>query len=235
MKKLFIAGMATVALYCAPAFAAPPAPFNWSGVNGGAMDFTTDGNFPFHPNPGNPPFMWRTDRKEAALGGLHGGFQGQWGNFVAGIEGGFEVNLNPGYGTRPGLDGATDPCGFGTAGSCQARINDILSVGPRVGFAMNQFLVYGTGGYARYMLQTRGIFNNSGITFDEGSGHHYGWYLGGGLEMLVTNGFTIGVEYKHYNFGAANNSIIVNAFSNPLDTERVKTSADAVFLRLTIK
>jgi outer membrane immunogenic protein len=208
--------------------------FNWSGfyigVNGAGMDFTTDGNFPNHPNV--PPFMWHTDRKGTALAGLHGGFQGQWGNFVAGIEGGAEWNLNSGFGQSPGLNGATNPCGYGTGAFCQARINDILTIGPRVGFAMGQWMVYGTGGYARYLLETRGVgFPAPGVVFESVSAHHNGWYLGGGLEMLVTNGLIIGVEYKHYDFGSANNQ----PKDIPIDTQRVKTTADAVFLRLTIK
>jgi outer membrane immunogenic protein len=219
----------------APAAIAPPFVSSWTGfyvgANVGGLGFTTDGNFPDHPNPGNPPFMWHTDHKEAVLGGLHGGFQGQWGNFVAGIEGGFET-LSSGFAQSPGLNGATAPCGYGTGAFCQARINNILSVGPRVGYAINQFLLYGTGGYARYQLETRGVgFPTQGAVFEHVSAYHNGWYLGGGLEMLVTNHVTIGVEYKHYDFGPADN----HPQDIPIDTQRVKTIADAAFLRFTIK
>ena len=60
---------------------------------------------------------------------------------------------------------------------------------------------------------------------------HSGWYLGGGVEMMATMNFIVGVEYKHFEFGPANNQ----PTDIPIDTQRVKTTADAVFLRLTIK
>src|SRR5262245_30077994 len=98
MKKLLL-GLIAVAAFAVTAFlggpvaaadmpvkagvAQPVAAYNWSGfyigANGGVMGFTTDGNFPNHPN--NPPFRWHTDTHETALGGVHGGYQHQWGNF----------------------------------------------------------------------------------------------------------------------------------------------------------
>lgn len=240
--RSFLASMAIAAVAIGPAVAADMpvkaqpvvAEHNWSGfyvgVNGGVLGFETDGNFPNHPN--NPPFRWHTDHKSTALTGLHGGYQGQWGNFVAGIEVGFGKILNSGFAQSPGLNGATNPCGYGTGVFCQARINDIFTVGPRLGYATNQFLLYGTGGFARYRLDTRGVgFPAPGNIFESASARHNGWYLGGGLETMVTRNVIIGVEYKHFDFGPANNQ----PRDIPIDTQRVKTTADAVLLRLSFK
>jgi len=240
MNKLVFALIAATALLAGPAVAAdmpvkavaqPVAEYSWSGfyigANAGVLSFETNGNFPNHPN--NPPFRWHTDRKEVGLGGVHGGYQHQWGNFVAGIEAGYEWIVDAGFAQSPGLNGATAPCGYGTNVFCQARIRSIFTVGPRLGYAVNQFLLYGTGGYARYQLHTRGLgFPAPGNVFESVTAWHSGWYAGGGVDILVTRNFIFGVEYKHFEFGPANNQ----PTDIPIDTQRVKTKADAVFLRV---
>lgn len=242
MKTLLLCAIVATTLVAGPAVAADVpvkapvaqpvvAEHNWSGfyvgVNGGVMSFETDGNFPNHPN--NPPFRWHTDRKEVGLGGVHGGYQHQWGNFVAGIEVGYEWIIGTGFAQSPGLNGATNPCGYGTNVFCQARIRSIFTVGPRFGYATNQFLLYGTGGYARYQLHTRGLgFPAPGNVFESVTAWHGGWYAGGGAEILVTRNFIFGVEYKHFEFGPANNQ----PTDIPIDTQRVKTTAETFFFRL---
>ena len=32
---------------------------------------------------------------------------------------------------------------------------------------------------------------------------HSGWYIGGGVDMAVSHGWTIGLEYRHYEFDDA--------------------------------
>jgi outer membrane immunogenic protein len=230
MKKLLVAGIAAAALYSAPALAQPaPSVFNWTGayigVNGGGMDFTTKGDFA----PFSTIETWSTKRKETGIIGLHGGFQGQWGNFVAGIEGGWDALPGAKYGSGPGTGMAGVGCSFATTEECQARINDILSVGPRVGFAMNQFMVYGTGGFARAMIDTRAVFSASGTVLSSTSNHQNGWYVGGGAEMVVINGFVVGVEFRHFDFSEKQQIDMVA----PGFDRRIKANADAVLLRLT--
>jgi outer membrane immunogenic protein len=225
MKKLLVAGIAAAALLSAPALAGPPpSVFNWSGfyvgVNGGGMNFSTSGSFHFVANE------FVTGRKEIGLGGIHGGFQAQWGNLVVGIEGAWDATLGNGFSKSLGTN-TPSICPASPPIVCQARINDILTVGPRVGFAMGQWIVYGTGGYARAEIE-------SGLTppvTANGNNHHNGWYAGGGLEFFVMNGFVVGVEYKHYDFSSAyHNDVFAAVLSRDLSAK-----ADAVLLRLTIK
>jgi outer membrane immunogenic protein len=232
VKKLLVAGIAAAAFLSAPALAQPASPFNWSGfyvgVNGGGMDFSTSGNY-----VNASPNVWGTARKETTLGGLHGGFQGQWGSWVVGVEGSWDTVLGDRFGSDNGTNvPGVGPCSAAAAFACQARINDILSVGPRVGFAMNQWMVYGTGGYARAEIESNFLTIATGnILGTSASNHQEGWFLGGGLEMLVTTGFIVGLEYKHYDFKTA----AQNDPTIPVDNINMQAKADAVLLRLTIK
>ncbi len=241
MKKILIAGIVAAALISAPALAAdypvkggpaPVDPFNWSGfyigVNGGGMDQKSTGPFLVPAAPGN---SFNTPRKEVGIAGLHGGFQGQWGNFVLGIEGAWSGVLGDQFSSGNGVGNAPPiGCNAGTVFACQNRITDILSVGPRVGFAMGQWMIYGTGGYARAGDETRAltIATNTVFAGTDFTHHHDGWYWGGGLEWLLLRNFSVGVDYKHYDFKTVLSDASVNG-------RFVKPEADALVLRLTIK
>ncbi len=92
----------------------------------------------------------------AVIGGQFG-LNGQWNQFVFGVEGdGSWVDMN-------GAD-------------------SLESIRGRVGIAFDRFLVYGTGG--------AGFQDFSDL----------GWVAGGGLEYAVTDNWSVGVEYLHYDF-----------------------------------
>jgi outer membrane immunogenic protein len=229
MKKLLVAGIAAAAFLSAPALAEPATPFNWSGfyigVHGGDNSFTTKGNFPNIVGS-----SWQTNRKNAAIGGLHGGFQAQSGNFVYGIEGGWTSGLDAAFGRERGGLGGT-PCTIPVVNECMARVHDILEVGPRAGFAMGNWLLYGTGGFARASIESA-FSVVGGPDFGNTVQHHEGWFAGGGIEMLATRNFVIGVEYKHYDFSSA---LYHNANAGAANDRSISAKFDAVLLRLTIK
>src|SRR4029079_2873034 len=97
-------------------------------------------------------------------------------------------------------DRAATVAGYGinNAFNSEARIKDgIFEVGARAGFAANNWLFYGTGGYAGANIDSRGIVNATGATFAPASAWHDGWYAGAGLEYAFLNNFVAGVEYQH--------------------------------------
>jgi outer membrane immunogenic protein len=205
-------------------------PFNWSGfyvgVNGGGMGFNTNGTFA----PNNPDFGWHTDGKQVGVGGIHGGFQVQSGQLVFGIEGAWDAAFNSPFGSTVG-GGLGGSCGFGSPDSCQARINDILQVGPRVGLAVNNWMVYGTGGFARAMIDTRGFDPVANTGFFAASNHQNGWYVGGGMDLKIGNGLVVGIEYKHFDF----NSAIQMVPGAPADDRTVKASSNALLIHVSVQ
>jgi opacity protein-like surface antigen len=232
MKKLLVAGIALCAGVLASSATIAQTDVamryagEWSGfyvgVRGGEMDFKTSGPF-----TGTPGETWATNSQRAALGGLHGGFQAQTGNLVWGIEGAWSGTFGDKFGIGDGSTG--QGCTFAPGIQCQARISDIIQVGPRVGVAIGQWLIYATGGYAHAEIATRRVDTGT-VIFNTGV-HHDGWYAGGGVDLLVLRNLAIGVEYLHYDFSSAQH----NVAAIPADNANIKADANAVLLRLTIK
>jgi outer membrane immunogenic protein len=252
MKKLVLAA-SILAASAASAFAAdmpariakaPVAPpvvtYDWSGIYvGGAVGGA------WHDTAGNfynaPPLLWGTGNSDTAL--IYGGFAGiqkQWGNFVLGIEGGYNA-LDNGFNTTSSAGVIGERCGVsaivGTISSCQSRINDIWYIGGRVGYAWNRFMVYGQGGYAQADIDTQTIVNATGVTFDHAGASHGGWYAGVGFEYAVLDNLILGVDYKHYEFDSKqhNCNLALASCFGPTVFRNVDADVDAVMARVSYK
>jgi outer membrane immunogenic protein len=204
MKRLILAGAAVAALAAAtPATAAdaplprkapPPvaAPlFNWSGFYiGGSLGaawgdaswlYTVVGTVPT-PNPVD---------MDGWLGGIHIGAQRQFGNIVIGVE----VNY-----LGVDVDG-TSACP-NAAFNCIVRWRDLWTIGPRLGFAANNFLFYATVAYANGSIRTSTPLVATGIPFDVSSARHDGWAGGLGAEFALWPNLVFGVEWLHVELSA---------------------------------
>ncbi len=180
--------------------AAPVLTYDWSGIYIGAARWvvkwdSTDVNF--YNAPGS---HWSTGNNSRLIYGGFTRIQKQWGNFVLGIEGGWN-GLDNGWNSTAGggIPGAS--CAFAAGFSCQSRINDIGYIGGRVrscsgtaSWCMRQ------GGYAQADIDTRVLDTATGTTFDHTGATHGGWYAGVGGEYAVLDNVIIGVDYKHYEF-----------------------------------
>ena len=178
MKKILLMTTGLIALGMAPAIAAdlgarpytkaPAAAIainNWTGFYLGAM-----GGYAQENSDG--------------LGSLSGGFAGgtagynwQMGNVVLGIE----------------ADAAWADIGS-TFGPFETQVRSTGTVRGRVGYAFDQVLVYGTGGYAwaDNRLTFAGIVSDSKI--------HSGWTLGAGVEVMFAPKWSVKAEYLYRSF-----------------------------------
>jgi len=216
----------------APPMAPMMAPaYSWTGFYigaslGGEWE-TIDGSFVFPP-----PATWSVGNSRG-LWDAHAGAQYQWNMAVLGIEGNFVGLFNNG--------GGSDTCH--PAASCapgatmQANLVDnIWTVGGRLGAALNAWMPYLAGGYASTRVDnnfiTAGGANTSQST-------HNGWYLGVGVDwqaMVTPSGaLVVGVEYRHYDFESATvvPTIVGTGAPNPFNTWTLKPQADTVELRLS--
>lgn len=162
--------------------------FNWSGVYVGAhagygwgnTDSNLDGVLGF----GSPLSSVDID---GFVGGVHVGYNFQQDSFVFGIEGDFDGTGISGSETDVFLGPATGDFDVEWQGSVRARL----------GYAMDRFLVYGTGGvaFARGKI-TASIPGESA----EDTQTHTGWTLGAGAEYAFTNNWIGRVEYRYTDF-----------------------------------
>jgi outer membrane immunogenic protein len=189
MKRVLMTAVSLVALGMAPALAADlpartytKAPVavatvgNWTGFYLGAMGGYAKEDASFAP----------------VSGGLAGGTIGynwQQGAVVFGLEADAAwADLNATAGI-PGLVGVT------------AKVQDLGTVRGRIGYAFDQVLIYGTGGYA--WADTKLTATVLGLTASE-SHVLNGWTAGAGVEVMFAPKWSLKAEYLYRSFGGTN-------------------------------
>ena len=242
MKK-FLLATAMTALASSGAWAAdmvvkavPIAAYDWSGfyggVNVGWMRDAGTFNWPYTALP-NRSFDHSGD--EVFISG-HAGVQWQFGSWVLGIEGSANMPVDATYHTGSGQTGCPN-----VLFTCQSRVTSFWTVGPKLGYAFDRWMVYGTGGYARAALQSKAFLTATGVVQDELSQRANGWFAGVGFDYsILCTSFAdvlIGVEYQHVAFDSVTFLSPADAFST-VGANRRDTSnyhIDAVSARLTVK
>jgi outer membrane immunogenic protein len=186
MKKVLLTTTGLVALGMAPALAADlpartytkaPAAVapvvNWTGLYIGAMGgYAADTNSgPLSPKGG--------------FGGGTLGYNWQTGQVVLGVEADAAwANINSNAGVP----------GFVTVST---KSNDIGTVRGRLGYAVDQFLFYGTAGYAWF--DNKFTVTALGIPFSD-SKVHSGWTAGAGMEVMFAPHWSVKAEYLYRSF-----------------------------------
>ncbi len=171
----------------APIYEAAPLITNWTGVyvglqggyagnwfsDGGNNDIDTDG----------------------FVGGGHVGYLHQFqGGFVLGVEGDVEYS---------GIDGANSATAVVGRNVIRARVSQDFDVNAsarlRAGYAFGNILAYATGGYAYAHADTAAGFSVNNVTVDRVSRSEglNGYTVGGGVEALLAEKISLGVEYRY--------------------------------------
>jgi outer membrane immunogenic protein len=193
MKKVLLTTVGLAALGLAPALAADlpartytkapvAAPiYNWTGFYVGAMggygkenasDFALSGGF----------------------GGGTAGYNWQTGNVVFGVEAdGSWADVSA------SATGATVVPGFGVVTATASSKTDAMgTVRGRIGYAVNQVLFYGTGGYA--WIDNKITLSALGLTASD-SKWHSGWTVGAGVEAFFAPQWSVKGEYLYRSLG----------------------------------
>jgi outer membrane immunogenic protein len=82
-----------------------------------------------------------------------------------------------------------------------AKVQDLGTVRGRIGYAFDQVLIYGTGGYA--WADTKLTANVLGLTASE-SHVLNGWTAGAGVEVMFAPKWSLKAEYLYRSFGGTN-------------------------------
>ena len=197
------------------------APYDWTGFHLGAHVGDawpkTSGNTidlasstASAPIYGNPP-DWR--------GGIQVGYDYMVpSRLVLGIEG----DLSSG-GTK-----VTTTTGASGTSSSRFTVFDSESLRARLGYAVNNVLLYGTGGWAwssnQYVrTQLTGTFNLATAGTDEAVNKYLGgWTVGGGIAVAFAQNWSAFAEYRHTDYGLAT---VMLPFSQLATTSSVATNA----------
>lgn len=138
-------------------------------------------------------------------GGLYGGYNWQSENFVYGAE------ADLGYsGADFSAGGLSGKQGFN--GSLRARM----------GFDMNPFLLYATGGVAA----TRAELSNAA---GSDNNTHLGWTAGAGAEAFLTENITTRLEYRYTDYQSKNYNLGGTTVSSGFDDHSVRLGIGVKF------
>ncbi|HZL29536.1 MAG TPA: outer membrane beta-barrel protein [Pseudolabrys sp.] len=215
MKKFVIASLAFVT-FAAPAFAAdmpvkavraPLDPgYNWTGLyiggqfgGGWAWDQVTningDANFP-------PGFVHNAPHSSGMLGGIYGGYNYQFNRVVIGIDADYSRANITGTGSTVG------PTGFTEVEN--PKLNWVATVTGRVGYAVNDWLIFGKGGWAWVGEVGSGSdLNPAGtlVATNATSLTLNGWTVGAGAEWAFAGNWVAKLEYDYVNIGTTTLSV----------------------------
>lgn len=212
--------------------AVPMTSYDWTGfytatgLGGGWSDINGT-----YVNTGDPLNTSGTKFNYASIIGA----QYQLGNWVIGIEGAYNRLLNKDYETSQSV--SADCFGVSAIANrtCASRIDSIWTVGARLGYAWDRWMVYGTGGYANGKVYTKIINTATGSMFTDTDQRQGGWYAGVGAEYFLTkfwmSDVILGLEYQHIDLGTERHFDTIGA---GYDSD-YRAKADIVRARLVFK
>jgi len=253
MKRLLLAGatfsvLAGTAVAVAPALAqSPPMVANWAGCYLGptfggdwgdsAVKGTPNGAFPLLEPTVIPNLSAITTghlHPAGAIGGGEIGCNFQSGSFVFGLEGDMS-----GWGFSQGVAGRLgpgDPLAPGTTLTSNTSIHSswLATVRPRIGYAVNNWLLYATGGVSlSEMTAKQSVFFSATGSTQAGkatSSDMASWVAGGGLEYSISPAWSVKGEYLYVDLP----SVTVHQFNPafPTFTQTTKFSNNANVIRV---
>jgi outer membrane immunogenic protein len=121
------------------------------------------------------------------------------------------------------------------------KITNLFTVGPRLGYAWDRLMIFGTGGWASANIKGQYENATTGVEFSpafSGQSRNNGWYAGGGFEYMVHKGplvdVILGAEYQHFDV-RSNRAFTDNTVIGSPNTFDQDAKGDIVRARLTIK
>jgi len=220
--------------------------YDWSGAyvggNIGGVWYQQNQHFPT-PNAVGP-FAQSADFSTSGSDGIfgfHAGTQWQWGFWVLGVE--------------AALSGCTSECRsvsgvntspvFGPTQFAAEKMTNLFTLGPRLGWAFDRWMVFVTGGWASANLKSSFCSSITGLCDSAGSNgngasRNSGYYVGGGFDYMVHKGplvdVILGVEYQHYDVNSQNAFCFNPNCGAPTGWDYdLSSKGDLVRARLTIK
>jgi outer membrane immunogenic protein len=215
MKKYLLAGVvvfsASSAALAADLQPAPPEVYDWTGfylgLNAGVAwnNSSVDDSVKTGDLPGDLARQLEDKiqgDQTAFTGGGEIGYNWQIDSVVVGVETDFNY-----LGFDQSKNRSRDIEGLGTVNSeLTLKADWFGTLRGRLGYAFDNFLIYGTGGLAYGHVDANGKINvDTGEGTDSWKGTtsntNVGWTIGGGAEYAIDPNWTIGAEYLYVDLG----------------------------------
>jgi outer membrane immunogenic protein len=235
-------GADLAAIQRAPAYAAPPPAFSWSGFYLGANAGVSAGTFNTSDRFGayGTGDQFTADSKGFSGGGQLGyNYQLPGSNVVIGVEADFQGST---------LQGTYDSTqAGGAAWQDGSKVDWWGTARGRIGYAFGNILPYATGGLAYGHVGTSGSCSPAAWPFScdqsQGSvsGTQIGWTAGAGVEYAITRNLTFKAEYLYTDLGSADfpNYYLDATFGGPLyspgDDMRTRTTFSTLRVGMNYK
>jgi outer membrane immunogenic protein len=191
------------------------------------------------PGAGEVPFSLG---QGSGIAAGHIGYQQQFGWLVVGAEYGAATPINTHFAsvTSPGGAPGT-PCQTAAVGNqCQARLGNFQTAGGKAGYAWQDWLVYGAGGFAWGSTPSQTFFPG-GVPADvTTTPTHHGWYAGAGVDWMAAKtrfvDVILGLQYEHVALDSGLQTSSADGFSPSGITARtIGAKADIAWAKLTVK
>ena len=235
LKKIILASVSLIALtglataadlprrMAPPIYAPPPLPtFTWTGayfgINAGYA-FDHEGRFRTQETLVGTTTRTQRVSSDGFTGGGQLGYNYQFGagsGIVVGVEADAaytDLDRTKTFG-YPAIDSPTSL--FGTTTTYRSGLDYLGTVRGRVGYAFNQFLIYGTGGFAFGSVDDR--VTVAGFGSGRNTSTETGFVYGGGVEYALptasflnffkSSAVTLKAEYLHYDLGKSSIAIV---------------------------
>ena len=200
----------------APVYKAAVPVFSWTGwyvgVNAGYgwsnADFslTPTGAWPT-AGPASIPFLVATNKTlhpRGFMGGAQAGFNYQMNQVVWGVEGDFDF-----YRASDSFLGGAIPTTSIVSYTQDAKQTWLATLRGRVGWAVNRWLVYATGGLAVSNWQVNMLLNSTpNFAVFNSDQTRAGWAVGGGAEVAIDRMWSVKAEYLYTDFGHTTGSSV---------------------------
>ncbi|MEW6255663.1 MAG: outer membrane protein [Pseudomonadota bacterium] len=192
----------------APVVAVPV--FSWTGFYiGGNVGWSwLNNDLNVSPAFGIPATSLSVGDANGFTGGLQVGYNWQ---FVNNVVLGIEADVQ--WADLGSSSVAIVPYGPFAAGFTDGSLNAFGTVRARLGYAMDRFMPYVTGGLAW------GTTDYGSIYGVDTSSTNWGWTIGGGVEYAFTNNWTAKIEYQYIDLEGSSYTIAPTLGSISADTQ----------------
>ena len=185
-----------------PFYGTAPTVMNWTGFYIGGQGTYRWASLDV-ASPDFPQFGTASLNSNEWMGGIHGGVQQQFGQWVLGVDlsgdwGGNGDSENRNF----TINNTTGNGNFGEG------VDQIFTATGRLGYAWSNVMLYAKGGYASADVSTEGVVTTTGgLVCDTGcsfsrDGGHGGWTVGGGFAWMFTPHVSLGLDYNYIGLGS---------------------------------